>query len=74
VTVLSGRPGDLEEVVGAKDARTAPQLGTVRADAARAQATVTQRHEAIARGNIGDETLTDFAHSYNVNHSAIGRF
>lgn len=32
-----------------------------------------QRREAIARGETGDKTLTDIAHSYNVSHSTIGR-
>jgi hypothetical protein len=36
-------------------------------------ATLNQRREAIARRDAGDETLTDIARSYNVNHSTISR-
>jgi DNA invertase Pin-like site-specific DNA recombinase len=32
-----------------------------------------QRREAIARRDVGDETLTDIARSYNVSHSTISR-
>jgi hypothetical protein len=35
--------------------------------------TLHQRREAIARRDTGDETLTDFAHSYNASHSTIRR-